>query len=153
MATMVVLYSICPRDAHKRRWSSLTDPDTVKTQAMAATTQSLSSETQELLFGGHFNGSRSSRGLMSNNVDNTWSFQTLLLLLTELDTHTRLCVSILLLFSPFALTYAITSLLFKVTRWSSVRGRRAPLVPYSIPLVGHAMAFAFSVADLIQGNL
>ncbi|THZ04907.1 cytochrome P450 [Aureobasidium pullulans] len=59
----------------------------------------------------------------------------------------------MLLLLPFAATYIITSLLFKATRWSNVRGRRAPLVPYSIPVVGHAMAFAFSVADLIQDNL
>ncbi|THV97343.1 cytochrome P450 [Aureobasidium pullulans] len=64
-----------------------------------------------------------------------------------------MCLFIMLLLLPFAATYIITSLLFKATRWSNVRGRRAPLVPYSIPVVGHAMAFAFSVADLIQDNL
>jgi hypothetical protein len=91
--------------------------------------------------------------MMSNNVSTTWSYESLLLLLSELGTPARLCAAILLLLLPFALTYGITSLLFKVTRWSSVKGRRAPLVPYSIPLIGHAMAFAFSVAGLIQGNL
>jgi hypothetical protein len=148
-----VLQRIRPRDAHIRPWSSLIPRYCTGTQTMAGTTQSLSSETQHLLFGGHLNGSKPRPSMMSHNVSTPWSYDSLLLLLSELGTPTRLCATFLLLLLPFALTYGITSLLFKATRWSSVRGRRAPLVPYSIPLVGHAMAFAFSVADLIQGNL
>jgi hypothetical protein len=52
-----------------------------------------------------------------------------------------------------ALTYITTSLHFKATRWSKSKGKTVPLVPYSIPVIGHAMPFAFSVAGLIQDNM
>lgn len=73
--------------------------------------------------------------------------------LDNLDLPAQVCVLIVLLSLPFAATYLTTSLLFRVTRWKKVKGARAPLVPYSVPVIGHAMAFALSIADLIQDNL
>ncbi|THZ14090.1 cytochrome P450 [Aureobasidium pullulans] len=120
---------------------------------MAATIQTLVSEGQTLLFGEHLNASKPKSYILSKDANDFWSYDYLLFSMSSFSTPARVCLFIMLLLLPFAATYIITSLLFKATRWSNVRGRRAPLVPYSIPVVGHAMAFAFSVADLIQDNL
>lgn len=121
--------------------------------AMAETTQTLVSEAQSFSFGEHTNASKPRSYILSNDANNYRFYDSFFFFLSTLGTSARACIFILLLLLPFAVTYIISSLLFKATRWSNVKGRRAPLVPYSIPVIGHAMAFTFSVADLIQDNL
>jgi hypothetical protein len=120
---------------------------------MAAATQSLSFEAQSLSLGGHLNGSKQRPQELISGACNSWSYDSLSLPLSKLGTPARVYVYILLLLLLFALTYITTSLHFKATRWSKSKGKTVPLVPYSIPVIGHAMAFAFSVAGLIQDNM
>jgi hypothetical protein len=120
---------------------------------MVAATQSLSFEAQSLSLSGHLNGSEQGPQELISGVGNSWSYGSLSILLSNLGTLARVYVYTLLLMLLFALTYITTSLHFKATRWSKSKGKTVPLVPYSIPVIGHAMAFAYSVAGLIQDNM
>lgn len=54
---------------------------------------------------------------------------------------------------PFILTHLVSTFAFSAAQSSKRAGRKAPLVPYTIPIVGHAMHFAISVGGLIQDNM
>lgn len=69
------------------------------------------------------------------------------------DTQMTYPVTICLLTClPFVVTYFLTIVESKVAQWSTKVGKKAPLVPYSIPVVGHALLFAWSLNDLVQQN-
>ena len=53
---------------------------------------------------------------------------------------------------PFILTYLFTTIEAKVAARSKKIGRKAPLVPYAVPIIGHAGMFVWSLARLIQQN-
>ena len=53
---------------------------------------------------------------------------------------------------PFALTYLFTFVESIYGRVSKKVGKKAPLVPYTIPIVGHSLIFALSLSRLIKKN-
>lgn len=53
---------------------------------------------------------------------------------------------------PFILTYLFTFVESISARKSKKVGKKAPLVPYVVPIVGHALVFLWSFNHLIKKN-
>ena len=53
---------------------------------------------------------------------------------------------------PFILTYILTQIESKIAVQSSRMGRKAPLTPYAIPIIGHAAMFVWSLGALVHKN-
>ena len=53
---------------------------------------------------------------------------------------------------PFILTYILTQVESKTAMQSSKVGRKAPLTPYAIPIIGHAAMFVWSLGALVHKN-
>lgn len=66
---------------------------------------------------------------------------------------TGLAVFIIVITATPLVTLLVTSLRFDLSRSDTRHGRRAPLVPHTIPVVGHALQFIISLSNLIQQNL
>ena len=53
---------------------------------------------------------------------------------------------------PLILTCLLTMVESKVTEQSKKSGKKAPLVPYAVPILGHALMFFWSPYRLVQKN-
>jgi hypothetical protein len=53
---------------------------------------------------------------------------------------------------PFILTYFLTAVECKVAQQSKKFGKKAPLVPYAVPILCHALMFFWSPYSLFQNN-
>jgi len=68
------------------------------------------------------------------------------------DTLLSMVQLVVLICLPFIFTYLYTFVQSISTQKSEKVGKRAPVVPYAIPIVGHTMMFIWSLNNLIKKN-
>jgi len=70
----------------------------------------------------------------------------------NVDTILSMTQPIALICLPFILTYLFTLVQSIYAQRSKKVGKKAPVVPYAVPIVGHAVMFVWSLNTLIKKN-